>query len=47
MIVDCTEQQRQINQDRRAQLERLINVNKMMAAIRETLDAALISSVAR
>ncbi|EHD21405.1 MULTISPECIES: nitrogen fixation negative regulator NifL [Brenneria] len=42
MIVDCTEQQRQINQDRRAQLERLINVNKMMAAIRETLDAALI-----
>nr|WP_113865196.1 nitrogen fixation negative regulator NifL [Brenneria salicis]NMN91730.1 nitrogen fixation negative regulator NifL [Brenneria salicis ATCC 15712 = DSM 30166]RBP65788.1 nitrogen fixation negative regulator NifL [Brenneria salicis ATCC 15712 = DSM 30166]RLM31827.1 nitrogen fixation negative regulator NifL [Brenneria salicis ATCC 15712 = DSM 30166] len=42
VIVDCTEQQRQMTQDRRAQLERQISVNKMMAAIRETLDAALI-----
>ncbi|MEC5341496.1 nitrogen fixation negative regulator NifL [Brenneria populi] len=42
VIVDCTEQQRRITQERRAQLERHINLNKMMAAIRETLDAALI-----
>ncbi|MCG8707807.1 nitrogen fixation negative regulator NifL [Brenneria sp. 4F2] len=42
VIVDCTEQQRQMTQARRTQLERQINVNKMMAAIRETLDAALI-----
>ncbi|RLM22842.1 nitrogen fixation negative regulator NifL [Brenneria alni] len=42
VIVDCTEQQRQMTQERRTQLERQINVNKMMAAIRETLDAALI-----
>ncbi|MEE3661631.1 nitrogen fixation negative regulator NifL [Brenneria sp. g21c3] len=42
VIVDCTEQQRQMTQERRTQLERQINMNKMMAAIRETLDAALI-----
>lgn len=42
VIVDCTEQQRQMTQERRSQLERQISVNKMMAAIRETLDAALI-----
>ncbi|MFE8049788.1 nitrogen fixation negative regulator NifL [Brenneria goodwinii] len=42
VIVDCTEQQRRMTQERRTQLERQINVNKMMAAIRETLDAALI-----
>ncbi|MBJ7220844.1 MULTISPECIES: nitrogen fixation negative regulator NifL [unclassified Brenneria] len=42
VIVDCTEQQRQMTQDRRTHLERQISVNKMMAAIRETLDAALI-----
>lgn len=42
VIVDCTEQQRQMTQERRTQLERQININKMMAAIRETLDAALI-----
>ncbi|MFC3395551.1 nitrogen fixation negative regulator NifL [Brenneria rubrifaciens] len=42
VIVDYTEQQRQMTQDRRDQLERQISVNKMVAAIRETLDAALI-----